>query len=235
MLNLLMKILLISDKVTEQFYTPRVRERLAGVDFIISSGDLPFEYLEYLVTMTSLPLFYVVGNHGWEVRRDERGRLVYPGGCHNLDGKVVVHKGLILAGLEGSRRYNDRPRFQYTEGEMMHKLWKLAPVLLLNRIRYGRYLDILVTHAPPFGIHDGRDLCHTGFRAFLRAMEWFRPRYLIHGHQHIYRPDTPWRTRYRDTLVINAYGYRLLEVDGWPRPLSARCRGKASSGAYWTF
>ncbi len=44
-------------------------------------------------------------------------------------------------------------------------------------------------------------------------MERFRPRYLIHGHVHIYNPNEITETQYRDTTVINTYGYRMLEID----------------------
>jgi Icc-related predicted phosphoesterase len=89
----------------------------------------------------------------------------------------------------------------------------LAPALALNRLRYGRCLDILVTHAPPEGIHDLTDPCHRGFHAFRTFMERFRPRFLVHGHVHVYNPQQTTETRYRDTMVINAYGYRTFEVD----------------------
>ena len=39
---------------------------------------------------------------------------------------------------------------------------RLTPQLLWNRQRYGRYLDVLVTHSPPFGVHDRPDLPHYG-------------------------------------------------------------------------
>jgi Icc-related predicted phosphoesterase len=92
-------------------------------------------------------------------------------------------------------------------------VWSLTPWLVLNRLLYGRYLDILITHAPPFGIHDRPDVCHRGFRAFVTFMERFRPRYLIHGHVHVYHPHQEVETPYRDTQVINTYGYRTLEID----------------------
>jgi hypothetical protein len=87
----------------------------------------------------------------------------------------------------------------------------LAPALAANRLRYGQFLDILVAHAPPRGIHDGADLAHTGFDAFLSFMEVFKPRYLLHGHAHVYRSDTVTRTRYQETEVLNVYPYRVIE------------------------
>ena len=96
---------------------------------------------------------------------------------------------------------------------MAQKVWRLMPSLLMNRIRYGRYLDILITHAPPEGIHDRTDRCHQGFRAFVTFMQRFRPRYLIHGHVHVYSPNDPVETVYQDTTVLNTYGYRMLEIE----------------------
>jgi Icc-related predicted phosphoesterase len=96
---------------------------------------------------------------------------------------------------------------------MMHKVWRLVPALVLNRLRYGRYLDILITHAPPAGIHDKPDRCHQGFPAFRTFMDWFRPRYLIHGHIHVYGPEEQTTTIYGHTQVINTYGYRVVEID----------------------
>jgi Icc-related predicted phosphoesterase len=80
-------------------------------------------------------------------------------------------------------------------------------------MRYGRFVDILLTHAPPLGIHNGPDRPHRGFWAFLQAMDLFRPRYLIHGHIHrSYGFSTETETRYGETQVINTAGYRVLDI-----------------------
>jgi len=210
-----MKILTVSDKVDELLYSPAIKRLGADVDLVLGCGDLPAYYLEFIVTMLGGPLFYVIGNHGNAVRQQHLPphQWEYPGGCENIDGRVVLYRGLLIAGLEGSMRYNANPYFQYTEREMAQKVWKLVPSLLLNRLRYGRYLDILITHAPPQGIHDRTDRCHQGFRAFTAFMERFRPRYLIHGHVHLYGPSDPAETVYLDTTVVNTYGYRMLEID----------------------
>jgi Icc-related predicted phosphoesterase len=210
-----MKILAVSDKVDELLYSPAIKHLFADVDLVLGCGDLPFHYLEFLVTMLGKPLFYVVGNHANEVRKRHEMRHLweYPGGCENIDGRVVRHRKLLIAGLEGSMRYNSNPNFQYTDGQMTRKMWGLAPALMMNKILHGRYLDILVTHAPPLGIHDKPDRCHTGFRAFVTFMDRFRPRYLVHGHVHVYSPKEIIETVYGDTTVLNAYGYRVLEID----------------------
>jgi len=210
-----MKVLAISDRVDEVLYSSAIRRALGEVDLVLSCGDLPHHYLEFVVTMLGGPLFYVVGNHPQEIKGvyETRDRWEFPKGGENLDGRVIRHRGLLIAGLEGSMRYNDNPYFQYTDREMALKVWQLVPGLVLNKVRYGRYLDILITHAPPYGVHDGTDLCHQGFRAFLTLMRHFRPQYLIHGHIHVYNPTQVRETIYRNTLVINTYGYRVLNLE----------------------
>ena len=90
---------------------------------------------------------------------------------------------------------------------------QMVPRLLWNRQRLGRALDVLVTHSPPYGIHDRPDLPHTGFKVFLSFLRLFRPRYHLHGHVHVYRQDEVVRTRYEETEVINVYPYKLLTID----------------------
>jgi Icc-related predicted phosphoesterase len=196
-------------------HSPALKRQFGDVDLVLGCGDLPHYYLEFIVTMLGGPLFYVIGNHAAELkhRYDPIEEWGYPGGCENVHGRAVRYRRLLIAGLEGSMRYNDNPAFQYSEREMLWKVWHLAPALVLNRLLYGRYLDILITHAPPQGIHDRSDLCHQGFRAFRTIMNLFRPRYLIHGHVHLYNSLETAESVYRDTRVINTYGYRTLEID----------------------
>ena len=205
-----MKILAISDRVVETIYSSRIRERFGDVDMVLSCGDLPYSYLEYIVSMLNVPCFFVHGNHDQPEYLADGRTLTKPGGWFNLDERTIKIKNVLLGGLEGSMRYKPGAPFQYTENEMTYKAWRLGLTLLMNRVLHGRYLDILITHTPPFGIHDGKDWPHRGFKVLLRLMARFRPRYLLHGHKHIYGPE-PRRTRYRDTEIINVYPYRVVE------------------------
>lgn len=202
-----MRVLAISDVIVKALYSPAVREIARDADFVVSCGDLPSAYLEYIVSMLDVPLYYVMGNHG-----GRGGAREYPEGCVNLDGRVVAHNGLLLAGLEGSIRYNDAPRYQYTENEMRRKALSLELKLWLNRLRYGRYLDIFVTHAPPFGIHDEGDAAHQGFRTFLKLIDRYHPDYMLHGHVHVYDNRIVRQSVRGHTLIVNAYGYSLIEL-----------------------
>ncbi len=43
-------------------------------------------------------------------------------------------------------------------------------------------------------------------------MRVFKPRYLLHGHIHLYRRGIDRRTRVGETEVINVYPYLELDV-----------------------
>lgn len=232
-----MNILTISDVVVNSIYSPNAKQRFADVDLVLSCGDLPAYYLEFIVSMLDKPLFYVLGNHADEHHAESREATraqstrmwgepppltkeagmqeetsAGPYGCTNIDGRIVNYKGLLIGGLQGSMWYNGGP-YQYTEQEMSRKIMLMQPQLMLNRLRYGRAIDILITHAPPRGIHDDVDQAHQGFRAFIKFMDDFAPRYLIHGHKHVYTHGEITVTQYNRTTVINTYGFRRLRLE----------------------
>lgn len=209
-----MRILAVSDRVLDKLYSGRTRQHYANVDLIIGCGDLPFYYLDFLTSALDAPLVYVRGNHdgGPQYAADGRIWSEVRGGV-DIHGKVVARKGLILAGLQGSMRYKAQADYMYSESEMRMVVAHLVPRLLWNRQRFGRALDILVTHSPPYGIHDRPDPPHTGFKVFLSFLRLFKPRYHLHGHIHVYRQDEVVTTKHDETTIINVYPYRLLEIN----------------------
>jgi uncharacterized protein len=210
------KVLVLSDRVSEFLYSPAVSSRFADIDLVIACGDLPFPYLEFVLTMLNVPLVYVPGNHDRPTYTSDGRTVSAPEGAVNIDGRILTlrfsgSRSLTLVGFGGSMAYGGTEH-QYTEWEMAKRIARLTPRLLWYRWAKGRCVDVLVTHAPPQGIHDGDDLCHRGFRAFLRFMRRVRPRYHLHGHVHpTYGYDvSPYR--YQDTEVHNIYGYEVLEI-----------------------
>ena len=208
-----MKILALSDKVIETIYSDRIRKRYGNIDLVVGCGDLPYYYLEYVVSMLDKPTLYVKGNHDVGMQHTYDGRrLTDAEGADLIEDKIVRVNGLLFLGLGGSMRYKPSVAQQYTEGEMRARLWRLLPALLFNRLRYGRFVDIVVTHSPPYRIHDRTDLPHTGFKTFLALMRRFKPRYLLHGHAHIWRNNEVSETLYESTTVLNVYPVRVLEI-----------------------
>ncbi len=44
--------------------SPALKQVARDVELIVSCGDLPSHYLEYIVFHVNVPLYYVMGNHG---------------------------------------------------------------------------------------------------------------------------------------------------------------------------
>ncbi|MCP4419685.1 MAG: metallophosphoesterase [Chloroflexi bacterium] len=212
-----MKILAVSDQVMDHLYSSNVQKRYPNIDLIIGCGDLPFYYLEFLVSALDKRLVYVRGNHDTGPQYTVEGRILkqVQGGV-DIHNCTVMRGGVLLAGIEGSMRYRPGVPFMYSEAEMRYQVAQLMPTLLKNKLRYGRFLDILVTHSPPFGIHDRKDVPHTGFKILRNLLQWVKPRYMLHGHIHIYRQDTVTVTRYEETTIVNVYPYCLLDFNNPP-------------------
>lgn len=225
-----MKILSISDIELGIIYSPQIIERFSDIDLVISCGDLPYYYLEYIISTLNVPLYFVRGNHAHRVEHGIGGQRMAPWGAVDLHERIVSHEsGLIMAGIEGCLQYNKNP-YQYTQDEMWLMIYKLIPGLLYNKIRYGRFLDIFVTHAPPWKIHDMEDRPHQGIKAFRWFVNTFQPAMHLHGHIHVYRPDTVTVTQLKSTSIINTYGFRELEVNySFLKPIKPHKRWPASS------
>jgi hypothetical protein len=203
------RLLVVSDEVSPPLERSLPGREFGKVDLVLSCGDLPYDYLEYLMDAFNAPLLYVHGNHDRPVEAE--GRLITaPQGGTSVEGRVVEAAGLLIAGLGGSPRYAPRPKHQYTEAEMRRRVRKLAWRLRWAELR-GRRLDILLTHTPPRGIHDRPDPAHQGFQSLRPLVERYRPRYLLHGHSPPW-PGHPVRTRHGDTEVIHVRRHALLEV-----------------------
>ncbi|MBA4419826.1 MAG: metallophosphoesterase [Anaerolinea sp.] len=202
-----MKLLTISDVELGIVYSPQIKQRFKDVDLVLSCGDLSYSYLEYIISSLDAPLFYVRGNHTNQVEETVAGPKTKPEGGIDLHGRVFNHAGLLLAGVEGCVQYNYGP-YQYSQETMWGWVLSLVPGMMLNRLRYGRFLDIFITHAPPAGIHDMEDKPHQGIKAFNWLDRVFKPRYHFHGHTHVYHNTSRTVTRYHQTTVINTYGYK---------------------------
>jgi hypothetical protein len=217
-----MRLLCIADHVDPFIYSNGLKERYGNVDMVLSAGDLTLSYYDFIISTLNKPLLFVFGNHHLEHReafRPVRDPYHEPeqnwtgaGGATCLDGRVMRRKGIVLAGLGGSIWYNGGEN-QFTDFAMFGNILRLLPGMLWHKVFHGRWLDILVTHAPPYGINDLPDPCHTGFKVFLWFMRTFKPRYLVHGHVHLYDRNATREMRYESTIIVNAYDHIVIDLE----------------------
>ena len=201
-----MKLLAVSDTVMSQMENAaHLRRRYYDVSLLVSCGDMPSAYLEFITSVLNVPLAYVRGNH--DARYDE-----YPPGGDDLHRRLRVYGGLSFFGLEGCIRYSGEP-VQYTEQEMFRMVLGSTLRLALRRVQNGYGMDVLVTHSPVRGIHDAPDLPHQGFKSLRRFLTWMRPRYMLHGHVHTYDRRTVVETQFGPTTILNINPVTLLEIE----------------------
>jgi Icc-related predicted phosphoesterase len=206
------KILAVSDQVVDRIYALATDGHFHDVDLIFGCGDLPYTYLEYLISILNIPLYYVPGNH--DPAYNPRRSLAHAEGGSNLDLKTATDNGLLLAGFGGCIRYRPDGVNQYTQEQAYFRAYSLIVRLLSQRIHSGRKLDVLITHSPPFGIHDDETLAHQGLKALNFLIRVIQPRYLFHGHTHFYRNNLEDSvTRIGETTIMNIFPYKIIQID----------------------
>lgn len=203
-----MKILCISDRVEKFLYGPGLNLYAGDAEAVISCGDLPFAYLEYIVTFLGVPVYYVLGNHDPGPNGKE-----YPGGCTPLDGEILDIGGVTVAGLSGSMLYSYGPN-QYSERQMCRKAWSLSAKIWRRKLFGKTKPDVFVTHSPPLGLGDRKDPAHVGFESFLGLIDRHEPDLWLHGHVHLYGPKDKSRDKSErgETKIQNVYGHRIIDI-----------------------
>jgi calcineurin-like phosphoesterase family protein len=227
------RVLAISD-VTDQLLLADLRP-VASAQLILACGDLPFDYLGYLLNALDVPLVFVPGNHdpdlsgyrtsraGLTMRSGLPARAPWPPGAVNADGRVVDVAGLRVAGLGGCLRYSGGPN-QYTDRQQAGRARALRATACWRRLQDGHGVDVLLTHAPPLGVGDGADPAHRGFSAYRGLIAALQPAVLLHGHVHPVVP-VPSRGQVSShqaniqgalmgrTVVRNVAGRHLLDIE----------------------
>jgi len=197
-----MKILAVADEESKYYYDFYRPGCLDEFDLILACGDLKAKYLEFLATMSHCPVLYVRGNH------DDRFAAEPPEGCICIENQIYKHKGVRIMGLGGSYRYREGENM-YTEKQMKRRIRRMSFALWRNR-----GFDILLTHAPAYGINDLNSISHRGFECFLELLEKYKPKYFIHGHVHMrYDHKIPKTVTYGDTTIVNACEYCKIELN----------------------
>lgn len=213
-------VLAVSDEVEESLYADlrTVRE----TELILACGDLPFDYLSYLIDGLQVPLVFVPGNHDPDLQgyRTSRAGLTlraglpvqapWPAGAISADGAVVDVLGLRIAGLGGCVRYSTGPN-QYTQHQLARRARGLVLRARWRRFRDGRGVDVLLTHTPPRGVGDGEDRPHHGFDSLHPLISRLNPPLLLHGHVHPFGTATP-DLKVGSTTVRNVVGRHQFQI-----------------------
>ena len=183
--SLSMKFLLLSD-IDELHW----RNGTGQADLILSLGDVADQViLEASKAYNCSNVFAVRGNH------DHNDNTPLPEPIIDLHMTTKEFKGMTFGGLNGAWQYKPRGHFLYHQSEVC-KFMSAFP-----------YVDILISHNSPRGVHDREDGLHTGFDGLTNYILEHKPKYLFHGHQHMNRETTCDATK-----VICVYGWKVMEI-----------------------
>ena len=217
----MVRVLAVSDVVEEGLRADIGPVR--GADLILGCGDLPFEYLGYLMNALDVPLVFVPGNHdpdlsgyrvsraGLTLRAGLPARAPWPDGAVSADGRVVDVAGLRIAGW-GLPPLPPRPQpvQRPAAGAPQPSAGRPCPAPATSR--EAHQVDVLLSHAPPLGVGDGSDPVHQGFPALNVLTARLQPAALLHGHVD---PDPAGREDHRlgRTIVRNVTGWQLFDLE----------------------
>ena len=90
------RILVLADEPVKAYYEYYNEKTFEGIDLIISCGDLDPLYLSFLVTLSTVPVLYVHGNH------DAKYKSRAPEGCICIDDCVYQYKLVVTGRLHNA-------------------------------------------------------------------------------------------------------------------------------------
>lgn len=175
-------------------YSDREESGLASLfgrcDILITTGDL--NYLDFISIENqtiSKPAFGVYGNHCNPGYLEKLGIV-------NVHLQTIRYRDFIIGGYQGSPRYKKGGGPQYTEDEAWRDLQNFPGV------------DILLLHAPPFGLLDTPgDAVHEGSKAVRAYVDRTSPKYIFCGHE-----SPSMELKYNNTSVYRTHKARLIEI-----------------------
>lgn len=136
------------------------------VDLLISLGDLWDSTIDKArERYRPARAFAVRGNHD--------SNAPFTSSVTPLHGSVVHHAGMSFGGFNGSWRYKPRGHHLYEQEEVRKALESFPRV------------DVFVAHNSPAGCHERDTEVHQGFEGFRDYILRARPKYFLHGHQHL--------------------------------------------------
>jgi Icc-related predicted phosphoesterase len=159
-------------------------------DVVVTLGDLAPDVLDPLGRFT-VPVLGVYGNH-------DDGRYLDASNTTNMHLARHVVDGIAFAGFQGCVKYTPGAELQYTQRQAARLARRLPAA------------DVLISHAPPRGIHEEPDdRAHEGFDGLRDYVLQTAPRLHLHGHT-----PAPARQAQRlgETLVVHVVGHHVLDL-----------------------
>ena len=183
-----MKVLIIADRSP---YEPikDILNKNKDIELIITLWDLEYYDISYLQVL-DIPKIWIYWNHCDWFYLEQLG-------IKNLHLDTFDIKWIKFWGFEWSIKYKESKYSKMYTQEEAEKLFKDF-----------EKIDILITHSPPFWIHDANDNAHIWLKAFNNYIKNKNPKYLLHWHT--YPKDK--KHIYMDTEILYIYWSEIIDL-----------------------
>ena len=187
------KILFIADTHGTLQYNFVDFEKVAiePYDLCIMLGDIDYKDIEIILRLVPKEKIYgILGNHD---NFDILDSYKIP----NLHLKVIDHKGVKIAGFQGTFKYSTKNLPMYTHEESIEMLDNIEPA------------DIIVSHDRAFTHDIYGNSAHNGLKGITNYILKNRVPYHVHGHLHTdetYKLDN-------GTTVYSVYKYKIINFN----------------------
>ncbi|MEI6533232.1 MAG: metallophosphoesterase [Candidatus Roizmanbacteria bacterium] len=160
-------------------------------DVFLCTGDLSlFHFASIEKNIPLKDCFGVYGNHCNPGYLEQLG-------IQNVHLKILKWRNYSVSGFQGCLRYKESGGPQFTEDE--------ANILLKD----FPHVDILLLHAPPFGIlDDPDDPVHSGSKSVRDYIDRTNPKYVFCGHL-----DPTAEVQYNNTTIFRTDGAKLFNLE----------------------
>lgn len=186
-----MKILAIADQKPTQSIATTIAD--VQPDVIVTLGDLDYFDIQDLDMVTTIPKLGVYGNHC-------SGKYFEELGISNMHLKTQEIQGVVFGGFEGCVRYKESSYAKMYTQEEASQLLATFP-----------YVDVMLCHAPPYGVNDEPDdPTHAGFHGTRAYVERTHPKHLFHGHT--YPTAETLVTQLGNTQIHYVSGMAVLDI-----------------------
>lgn len=185
-----MRLLIIADYVPPGINIEQILIK-EDIDVICLLGDLTVEQLSSLSRINK-PKIGIYGNHC-------KGEYLEEIGCLNAHRTIEEINGISFIGFEGSIGNKDNRRI-YTQDRY-------------NEIFDGSnpYADIVLSHAPPYGINDEEGSeTHAGIKGLRNYIDRNSPRLVLHGHT--YPSKEQEISIYKNSVIVYTHGIRVFDT-----------------------
>jgi Icc-related predicted phosphoesterase len=150
-------------------------------DILVHAGDMTstgtlgqiHEFNNWLGTLSFSNIICVPGNHDRAFEREFSNARKIMTNCHVLVDEEIVIDGVKFYGSPWQPFFCNWS-FNLTRGKELANKWKMIP----------EDTDVLITHSPPFGIHDATAIEQCGCVDLLERVSEVRPKVHIFGHIH---------------------------------------------------